>query len=242
MKSKYVIHQKGETFVIYDANISQKKSRLKRKLGFLFLSLSLISLFLFLSPILFLEIRCRSNQLAFQKKLASQNGKENLSGFGKLIWLSEKGIISPENWDFSLIIPEIGVNAKVENSVDLANKKIYQAILKTGVAHAKGTALPGKSGTIYIFGHSTDYPWNVTHYNAYFYPLKYLNKGEEIIIIYQGKNFLYQVEEKKVVEADELNYLASTDKEERLVLQTCWPPGTTWKRLIVVAKPINLTN
>lgn len=239
METKYVIHQKGETFVIYDANLSQKKSRLKRKLGFLFLNLSLTGLLLFLSPILFLEIRYRSNQLAFQKKLASQN--ETLSGFGKLIWLNEKGILSPDNWNFSLIIPEIGINIKVEDSVDLANEKNYQNILKTGVAHAKGTALPDESGTIYIFGHSTDYPWNISQFSAYFYPLRYLEKGEEIIIIYQGENYLYKVTEKKVADANELDYLVSTVNEERLVLQTCWPPGTTWKRLIVIARPISET-
>ena len=239
MKTKYIIHREGETFVIYDANLSQKKSQLKRRLGFLFLNLSLTGLLLFLSPILFLEIRYRSSQLTFQKGLASQNGKETtLSGFGKLIWLNEKGILSPENWDFSLIIPEIGINAKVESSVDLANEKNYQAVLKTSVAHAKGTALPGESGTIYIFGHSTDYPWNISRYSAYFYPLRYLEEGEEIIIIYQGKNFLYQVEEKKVAKANELEYLISQEGENRLVLQTCWPPGTTWKRLIVVANPV----
>ena len=134
METKYITHQKGKTFVIYDANLSQKKPRLKRRLGFLFLNLSLTGLLIFLSPILFLEIRYRSNQLTFQKRLASQNGKETtLSGFGKLIWLNEKGILSPENWDFSLIIPEIGINAKVESSVDLANEKNYQAVLKTSI-------------------------------------------------------------------------------------------------------------
>ena len=64
------------------------------------------------------------------------------------------------------------------------------------------------------------------------------NEGEEVIIIYQGKNFLYKVLEKKVTEANEVEYLLSQNNENRLVLQTCWPPGTTWKRLIVVASPI----
>lgn len=241
METKYVTHQKGETFVIYDANLSPKKSRLKRKLGFLFLNLSLTGILLFLSPILFLEIRYRSNQIAFQKKLAPQTEKGTLSGFGKLIWLNEKGILSPDNWNFSLIIPEIGMNIKVEDSVDLTNEKNYQAVLKTGVAHAKGTALPGESGTIYIFGHSTDYPWNIGRYDAYFYPLRYLEEGGEIVIVYQGENYLYKVTEKKVADANELDYLISTENEEKLVLQTCWPPGTNWKRLIVIARPISET-
>lgn len=234
MEPKYVIHQKGETFVIYDSSLVERKFRLKKKLGLLCLIASLIALLVFVSPILTAELRYRVSQVPNLKN-------SQLSGFGQLLWLDKKGILSPADWDFSLIIPKIQINAKVEDSIDISNDKEYQLALKTGVAHAEGTSLPGQEGTIYIFGHSTDYPWNISHYSAYFYPLKYLEEGEEIIIIYQGKNYIYRVGEKRVAEASELGYLLSSDNENRLVLQTCWPPGTTWKRLIIVANPIKET-
>jgi len=234
MESKYITHQQGETFVIYDSSLVEKKSRFKKKLGPLFLIASVIALIVFISPILTAEFQYRVSQV-------SSPINPELSGFGQLLWLDKKGVLSPDNWDFSLIIPKIQINTKVEDSIDISNDNEYKLALKTGVAHAKGTSLPDQSGTIYIFGHSTDYPWNVSHYSAFLYPLKYLKEGEEIILIYQGKSFLYRVEEKKVAEAGELEYLLSSDNENRLVLQTCWPPGTTWKRLIIVASPIEET-
>ncbi|MBU3957056.1 sortase [Patescibacteria group bacterium] len=234
MEPKYITHQKGETFVIYNSSLVETGSRFKKKLGLLCLTISFLAFIVFLSPILTAEFQYRVSQV-------SNPINPELSGFGQLLWLDKKGILSPADWDFSLIIPKIQINARVENSIDISNDGEYKLALKTGVAHAEGTSLPDQSGTIYIFGHSTDYPWNITRYSAYFYPLRYLEKGEEIIIIYQGKNYVYRVEEKRVAEANELEYLLSSEEENRLVLQTCWPPGTTWKRLIIVASPIEET-
>ena len=234
--AKYVMHRQGETFVVYDADLVKKKEPKfpKKKLGALFLMVSLISLFVFLSPILIAELRYRFNQVSNQSELAT-------NGFGQLLWLDEKGILSPDNWNFSLIIPKVSINAAVKDSVDLEE---YETALKNGVAHAKGTSSPGQPGTVFIFGHSTNYDWNIEHYNAYFYPLRYLEEGEEVIIIYKGENFVYKTVEKKIVKANEVEYLVSQNEEDKLILQTCWPPGTTWKRLIVIAEPVNksLTN
>lgn len=234
METKYITHQQGETFVIYDARLVKGKPRLLKKLGFLCLLISLTGLLIFFSPILTAELKYRINQAPVQSEI-------KFSRFGQLLWLDKKGVLSPADWDFSLIIPKIQINAKVNDEVDISNDQEYKLALKTGVAHAKGTSFPNQPGTVYIFGHSTDYPWNISRYSAYFYPLRYLEEGEEIIIVYQGKSFLYQVKEKKVVGAGELEYLLSFNDNDRLVLQTCWPPGTTWKRLIVVASPIEET-
>lgn len=230
MKTKYVIHRQGETFVVYDSRLEKRKTRLVKKIGTSFLLGAFIGLIIFLSPIFLAELNYRLNK--------ASPSEIKFSRFGQLLWLDKKGILSPADWDFSLIIPKISLNTIVKSSVDLSHEEDYQAALKTGVAHAQGTALPDEHGTVYIFGHSTDYPWNISSYNAHFYPLKYLDEGEEVIVIYQGKNYLYRVEKRKIIEARELEYLVSQNNEDKLILQTCWPPGTTWKRLIVVASPI----
>jgi len=230
MKTKYVIHKQGETFVVYDSRLEKRKTRLVKKIGTSFLLGAFIGLIIFLSPIFLAELNYRLNK--------ASPSEIKFSRFGQLLWLDKKGILSPADWDFSLIIPKISLNTIVKSSVDLSHEEDYQAALKTGVAHAQGTALPDEHGTVYIFGHSTDYPWNISSYNAHFYPLKYLDEGEEVIVIYQGKNYLYRVEKRKIIEARELEYLVSQNNEDKLILQTCWPPGTTWKRLIVVASPI----
>ena len=235
METKYITHQAGESFVIYDSRLA-KELRPKKKLGFLLLNLSLIGLLLFLIPILIGELKYRTKQISSQPQI-----KE--SRFGQLLSLDQKGILSPADWSFSLIIPDIQLNTKVIDMVDISNQTEYETALKQGVAHAKGTAYPNQEGTIYLFGHSTDYPWNITRYSAYLYPLKYLEENQEIILIYQGKNYDYRVTEKKIANANDLEYLTSEDNQNRLVIQTCWPPGTAWKRLIVIAKPIrDLTN
>ena len=138
---------------------------------------------------------------------------------------------------FSLVIPKISAAAKIIPNVDPANEEEYTQALKQGVAHAKDTGLPGSQKTIYLFAHSTNTLENVAKYNAIFFQLKDLTAGDKIIIFYGGKKFTYQVISQEIVDAKSTSWLASFG-EEKLILQTCWPPGTSLKRLIVVAKPV----
>lgn len=147
-------------------------------------------------------------------------------------------IIVPKSTGFSLIIPNIGINEKVFANVDPGNPKEYLNILQKGIAHAKGTAFPGENGTVYIFAHSVDNFWNVGRYNAVFYLLNKLENENNITIFFNDKRFDYKVTDKKIVDANDVQYLnPSFEKGEKLILQTCWPPGTTWKRLLIFAEP-----
>jgi LPXTG-site transpeptidase (sortase) family protein len=73
-------------------------------------------------------------------------------------------------------------------------------------------------------------------YNAVFYLLHKLEVGDKIEIVYQGTLYKYSVEKKEILTAHDLKYFDPGVREERLVLQTCYPPGTAWKRMVVVAK------
>jgi len=44
-------------------------------------------------------------------------------------------------------------------------------------------------GTIFLFAHSTDAPWNIIRYNAVFYLLRELDAGDGIIVFFLGKRF-----------------------------------------------------
>ena len=148
--------------------------------------------------------------------------------------------LHPSDTEFGVVIPKIGANANVIANVDPGNYDQYMEALKNGVAHAAGTGLPGVDSpnkNIYLFAHSTDFPWNVGRYNAIFYLVKELEPGDEIDIFYNGTRHVYLVEEKKVVGPKDLHYLTEPSQEEQLILQTCWPPGTTLERLLVIAKP-----
>ena len=147
-------------------------------------------------------------------------------------------ILTPPDKDFSIVIPKIGAAAKVIENVNPADPNEYLPALYRGVAHAKGTAFPGQFGNTYIFAHSTDAFYNVGRYNAVFYLLGKLNQGDEIDIYYKGEKIVYKVTDKKVVAAEDVKYLGKLGEWNTLTLQTCYPPGTTLKRLVVIADQV----
>ena len=188
------------------------------------------------SPLILKEAEYRLAVLK-KEKIIIADIKSEKGSFGKL--LDKKGvkILQPVDPWFSLLIPKIGLNTKVLANVNSTDKDQYSQALKTGAAHAAGTYLPGEKGRVFLFGHSTDYIWNIPRFNAIFYLLKELKKNDEINIIYQGKRHIYQVSNRKIVNSSEVAYLKPKWGEEEIILQTCWPPGTTWKRLLVFARP-----
>lgn len=139
---------------------------------------------------------------------------------------------------FSVVIPKIGAAEKVIPNVDSTNESEYVKALQHGIAHAKGSVFPGLIGTTYLFAHSTDSFWNVGRYNAVFYLLKDLTIGDDVIVFFQNRRYNYKVTKTEIVDPSEVGLLTQAQKsEEQLILQTCWPPGTTWKRQLVIAKP-----
>lgn len=148
-------------------------------------------------------------------------------------------VLVPEDPDFSVVIPKIGANANIIANVDAGNDTEYLDALQHGVAHAEGTAFPGEGGHIFMFAHSTDYIWNVGTYNAVFYLLYKLEVGDEVNIFYKGERFVYKVTGKEIVDPSQVEYLTRKTDSEFLTLQTCWPPGTTLKRMMVFAEPVS---
>ena len=135
-----------------------------------------------------------------------------------------------------LTIPKIHAQAPVVLNTDPWTESAYDENLKKGVAHAKGTSLPGDPGTSFLFAHSSGTPWEMTRYNTIFLRLGELSVGDEIVITRNGKEIKYKVRDKKEVEPSEVSYLLQTDKTE-LILQTCAPIGTSLKRLLIFAEP-----
>jgi len=151
-------------------------------------------------------------------------------------WSFQRPINAP-NIDFSIIIPKLNAKAPIVGNVDPSNPDEYLKALKKGVAHAAGTPFPGEVGNVFLFAHSTDAFYNIGRYNAVFFLIGHLETGDEIDIYYRGRLYKYIVYDKKVVEPTDTQYLGSLIMGEKtLTLQTCYPPGTTIKRLVVLAK------
>src|SRR3989337_2098317 len=146
-------------------------------------------------------------------------------------------ILIPPDPNFSIIVEKIGASAPVIPSVNASDKATYDQALKRGVAHALGTALPGQPGVSYLFAHSTDTIFNVPRFNAVFYLLKDVEVGDRVVVFFNGRRFDYIVTERKITPPEDVSYFTMKTEEQILVLQTCYPPGTTWKSLLVIAKP-----
>ncbi len=144
--------------------------------------------------------------------------------------------IAPLDKNFGIVIPKIKANARVIANVDPLKEDIYQRALTKGVAHAQGTVLPGETGNMFIFAHSAGNWYEANQYNAIFYLLYKLVKGDVINIYYKDQLYAYKVRELKYVDPTEVSHLSpSNDGWKTLTLMTCWPPGTTLKRLLVTA-------
>src|SRR3989344_1637394 len=164
--------------------------------------------------------------------------RSDAPGFSDVLNSSTKQILTPPDTDFSILIPKIGASSRIFPNIDPSRQESFLPILQEGVAHAEGTVFPGLSGNIYLFAHSTDNFWDVGRYNAIFYLIKDLKEGDEVVVFFQNKRHDYIVTGSKIVNPDEVSYITQAKTgQEQLILQTCWPPGTTFQRLLVFARP-----
>ena len=108
---------------------------------------------------------------------------------------------------FYINIPKINAQAPIILDVDPFSQAVYRKALEQGVAQARGSALPGEGRTIFLFAHSSDVPWRMTRYNTAFLRLGELQLGDNIFLYKEGREYKYQVVDKKEVWPDEVQYL-----------------------------------
>lgn len=241
-----VIDQQGRTFtaVWQGAGQSEIVVSAVRGVGAGLLIISALGIALSTYPLVSTELNYRINQVGQAKqqqeqaaRLAALAQKEAEERAYATQLAQEFGITDT---NFSVYIPKINARSSIIANVDPGNPDTYINALRQGVAHAYGSAVPGESKGSYLFAHSTNGPWNVSQYNAVFYLLRELDPTDtdEIYVFYQGRAHKYKVAEKHITDANDVSWLTNSSQgPERLILQTCWPPGTIWKRLIVVAYP-----
>ncbi len=141
-----------------------------------------------------------------------------------------------------IIVPKIGkniplVDVELTKNVDFDHmENIFMKELEKGVIRYPGTARPGENGNAFIFGHSSNFPWMPGAYNQVFALLDKLTYGDEIIVYYNQKKYVYVIREKKIVKPGDVKVLNRNPESKELSLMTCWPLGTTLKRMIVFAE------
>lgn len=120
-----------------------------------------------------------------------------------------------------------------------ADENAMLSDLQNGVSHFYKTAAPGQNGNAIISGHSSNYAWDKGNYNHIFKDLNNLQSGDGVTVKTTESNgrvitYAYKVTDKFTATADDQKIFADTPTPT-LTLTTCWPIGTSLKRLIVKA-------
>lgn len=105
-----------------------------------------------------------------------------------------------------------------------------EAQFRLGAGHSNGSYLPGQDGNI-IFG---------AHRTNYFKKLEHVNVGDRIEFNAVYGNFIYQIDEIRIINGGDNSVAAETSKEQ-LTLYTCYPfvfIGNAPKRYIVISSLI----
>jgi sortase A len=196
-----------------------------------FLGQGLIFASIFILLYLFLPIGMVELRYALEKQEAPAVAESQVMDTTKLDVQHEAATHGLKSY-YSIFIPQIDARANITPNVSLTD---FAQALSVGVAHAAGTYFPGQGKTIYLFAHSTDSPINFTRYNAVFYLLYKLKPGDQIVVYFLDTKYVYQIQGKVIADASDTSWLSRNFGTETLILQTCDPPGTTLRRLLVIA-------
>ncbi len=135
-----------------------------------------------------------------------------------------------------LEVPQLSINAPIMWS---SSPDSFDKDLQSGVIHYPGTALPGQVGTAYISGHSSNYVWAKGNFNHVFTHLNDLKDNDSFkvtVVLKNGKNAIlhYVVTSRQQYQPDDIAQFQNGGKSV-MALSTCWPVGSTAKRLVLFA-------
>jgi len=164
-----------------------------------------------------------------EKVLAAETEKVDYTKASN--WFPQKPpeVTEAQEKQYTLSIPKLGIENIL---VTIGGEDLNHSLV-----HYGGTALPGDWGKAVVFGHSV-LPafFNPQNYKTIFSTLPELEKKDQILINYDGIIYTYEVFDLRVVPADDISVLEQKYDSSYLSLVTCVPPGTYWKRLIVMAR------
>lgn len=103
-------------------------------------------------------------------------------------------------------------------------------LLKNGVGHDNDSYFPGEGGSIVMMGHN---------YGRLLGKLPKAKVGDNIQVVTDYGEFEYTIYDTQIVKETETEKVPITDKEEVLMIYTCWPinnVGYASERYVVYAK------
>ncbi len=235
-----------------------KKSKASKFVSIAFISIGLFLILLVIYPFLNYNLnlrRWRQNSLASPVSdiaIAQAKGLVSPSVSNDAVYENKDELKIIEEIDYNLIsnwFPVASSNKAQSSKIthytlSIPELKVKRGVVKIGGTKLKdsliqypGTAMPGEYGNTVIFGHSV-LPtfYNPKDYTAMFSLIPTLNKGDQIIIEYDGMRFVYLVEDYFEAKPEEIDVLQQRFDRQMLSLVTCVPPGTYLRRGIIRAR------
>lgn len=138
-------------------------------------------------------------------------------------------------------IPKIKIKAPIVFPDTNDSNKLLKWLEK-GVVHYPDSAMfgdpPTGGGVAILLGHSSAYPWYRGNYGSVFALLEKLQAGDEVIVVSNGKKYLYRVSGSKVVVPKDFK-VTNPDGKSHLWLMSCWPVKTNKLRIVVATDLIS---
>ena len=136
-----------------------------------------------------------------------------------------------QSWESYVYIPKIKVKAEIVFPDTNDQNKLLKWLEK-GVIHYPDSQNFGEKGVAILLGHSSAYPWYRGDYGSVFALLEKLQAGDEVIVVSNGKKYLYRVSGSKVVVPKDFK-VTNPDGKSHLWLMSCWPVRTNKLRIVV---------
>lgn len=136
---------------------------------------------------------------------------------------------------FSITIPSLGIrDLLITHPGDPFSSQGILAPLKSGVGHL--FSYPGAGGKVLVYGHSSGYPWDVSHFTKIFRQVNRLNRGDRVYVTYNRNLYIYEVSYEEAIPASDTSRYSGNGEE--LILYTCWPPDSISLRYLIHAFPV----
>lgn len=148
-----------------------------------------------------------------------------------------EAILAPQAGN-KIIIPSLDLALPLVRARGLSVPDLTTA-LSYGVALYPNGVDPGTLGNAVVVAHNTGEPW--IPYRFAFRYIHKLQKGDLVTVIYGPRQYTYGVTSQRVIDPRTTSFIPSEGPLSRLVLLTCWPRWTAWKRLVVEAELVSVS-
>lgn len=134
--------------------------------------------------------------------------------------------------NYLLSIPKLNILDAYVSTVD---NNLSEHLVQYG-----GTAVPPSRGTAAIFGHSTlPQLYKDGDYSTIFANAHTLEIGDDINLTVDNLKYSYKIYNITITSPLDTSFFEQNYDDNYLVLVTCTPPGTTWRRLLIKARLIH---